>query len=449
MSENKKDKKPKKITKVMKYLLTYLDGAGEFHEMQHYLWNLQKQTREVLNKTIQLAYFLEYTNTDIAEAGYKRADGYIYNQLKSEYPDIRSDNMNASIQKAWKKYRDSKIDILRGDMSLPSYKKDQPIPINAKNVHLTCDENGFIVELAMFSQKFCKEHPEIQRVRFQVKAKDKAQRAIIEYIAAGMYEIGESQLVYEDRCWDLLLTYKFERTPGTLDLNKVLGVDLGCAYALYASSYGNKGAFKIPGDEITAFEKKQAAMQGKAAKSTLDRVHEMEEERWQKQQQARWCGEGRIGHGTKTRVAPAYAARDKLANFQDTINHRYSKALIDYAVKNGYGTIQMENLKGIKENAGYPKRLQHWTYFDLKTKIKNKAEEKGIKFEEINPKYTSQRCSKCGNISAENRPSQELFRCTACGYQTNADYNASQNISIPNIDEIIEKQMGANQNKTD
>ena len=69
--------------------------------------------------------------------------------------------------------------------------------------------------------------------------------------------------------------------------------------------------------------------------------------------------------------------------------------------------------------------------------IKNKATEKGIKVVKINPQYTSQRCSKCGCISKDNRKTQSNFECISCGFKTNADYNASQNIAIKDIDKVI------------
>ena len=47
---------------------------------------------------------------------------------------------------------------------------------------------------------------------------------------------------------------------------------------------------------------------------------------------------------------------------------------------------------------------------------------------EVNPRDTSQRCSCCGYTAKENRVSQALFRCQACGYEENADINAANNI---------------------
>lgn len=42
--------------------------------------------------------------------------------------------------------------------------------------------------------------------------------------------------------------------------------------------------------------------------------------------------------------------------------------------------------------------------------------------------YTSQRCFRCGHISAENRKSQAVFSCIKCGHTDNADHNAALNI---------------------
>ncbi|MCX7759341.1 MAG: transposase, partial [bacterium] len=63
--------------------------------------------------------------------------------------------------------------------------------------------------------------------------------------------------------------------------------------------------------------------------------------------------------------------------------------------------------------------------------------EYGIEVKYINPKYTSQRCSRCGYIDKDNRETQEKFICKNCSYKENADINASQNIAVLGIEEII------------
>jgi transposase len=43
--------------------------------------------------------------------------------------------------------------------------------------------------------------------------------------------------------------------------------------------------------------------------------------------------------------------------------------------------------------------------------------------------YTSRRCSACGHVATESRQSQTAFRCVACAWTGNADYNAARNIA--------------------
>jgi putative transposase len=46
----------------------------------------------------------------------------------------------------------------------------------------------------------------------------------------------------------------------------------------------------------------------------------------------------------------------------------------------------------------------------------------------VPPQYTSQKCSECGHIEADNRLSQAVFRCRVCGHTENADTNAAKNV---------------------
>ena len=69
---------------------------------------------------------------------------------------------------------------------------------------------------------------------------------------------------------------------------------------------------------------------------------------------------------------------------------------------------------------------QSWgIFFEM---LKYKAEKKGGEIIEVDPKFTSQKCSCCGYISKENRKSQSKFKCIQCQFELNADLNASLNI---------------------
>jgi putative transposase len=62
----------------------------------------------------------------------------------------------------------------------------------------------------------------------------------------------------------------------------------------------------------------------------------------------------------------------------------------------------------------------------LVTRLEQKAPGRVVK---VNPAYTSQRCSACGHVAKDNRESQAVFLCVACGYTGNADVNAAINIA--------------------
>lgn len=46
----------------------------------------------------------------------------------------------------------------------------------------------------------------------------------------------------------------------------------------------------------------------------------------------------------------------------------------------------------------------------------------------VNPAFTSQQCSACGQVDAASRRTQASFVCTTCGHAENADVNAAKNI---------------------
>lgn len=89
----------------------------------------------------------------------------------------------------------------------------------------------------------------------------------------------------------------------------------------------------------------------------IETIRRLEQIKYSKLKQARYCGEGRIGHGTSTRIAPAYSMRDKITICKKHSTTRWSHAIVRYALRQGCGIIQMEDLSGIKEANDFPLRL--------------------------------------------------------------------------------------------
>lgn len=120
----------------------------------------------------------------------------------------------------------------------------------------------------------------------------------------------------------------------------------------------------------------------------------------------------------------------KEKRFRADINHQISKQIIDSL--NPGDTIVLENLTGIRNRRIKSKKLRslinNWSFYQLEQFIKYKADAKGIKVIYIDPRFTSQRCDKCGFISRDNRKTQSGFCCKKCKFTLNADLNASRNI---------------------
>ncbi|MFN3919957.1 MAG: RNA-guided endonuclease TnpB family protein [Methylohalobius sp.] len=112
-------------------------------------------------------------------------------------------------------------------------------------------------------------------------------------------------------------------------------------------------------------------------------------------------------------------------------NHEIAKAVVAEAVRNGCSLIRMEELRGIRGRLKVPNRhlnrmISLWAFAQLQAFVRYKAAGKGIRFETVNPAYTSQTCGSCGSCG---RRDQETFFCTTCGVSLDADVNAARNIA--------------------
>ena len=94
--------------------------------------------------------------------------------------------------------------------------------------------------------------------------------------------------------------------------------------------------------------------------------------------------------------------------------------------------IVVEDLKGIKSGKKvfrkrFMNKYQRWVYRKVLNRLQGLSEENGVLLTKVNPAYTSQECSQCGFVQRDNRVG-ERFCCMNCGYEVDADYNASVNI---------------------
>lgn len=139
----------------------------------------------------------------------------------------------------------------------------------------------------------------------------------------------------------------------------------------------------------------------------------------------------------KGRLDKVRAPQGKERRWQKDVNHKISRELVNIVANTPSGVIVLERLDGIRSRVRGSKRFNrmmgNWAFRQLADMIIYKAEREGIPVVWIDPRKTSQTCSRCGHATRANRPDQAHFRCVSCGYQVNSDFNAAVNISLKGL----------------
>lgn len=228
-----------------------------------------------------------------------------------------------------------------------------------------------------------------------------------EYLLNEDYEFRMSTLQYDRLTESFYLHARMRRTTDEREQSTtpssdakhrtVLGVDLNVDGSLVVTS---TGAFIGNADEMNhrrrEFEKTRGSMQQAGTRSAHLSIQSMQD------REHRWM--------------------------QDEL-HRASNRILEEARNHGCTHIVFENLTDIRTRMPGTKRFHAWAFRRLYQFVEYKAELFSIEVKQVSPAYTSQRCSSCGSTHESNRRSKHQFVCQKCGYELNADYNASKNIA--------------------
>ena len=105
-----------------------------------------------------------------------------------------------------------------------------------------------------------------------------------------------------------------------------------------------------------------------------------------------------------------------------------NKILNRFMIQNDLKTIVIEDIKNLKQGKKTKYNgLTNWTYSKIFDKLQSMSQQLGIDVVKVSPHYTSQTCSKCGTTDKNNRNGQ-IYHCSVCNLEIDADYNASINI---------------------
>jgi len=134
--------------------------------------------------------------------------------------------------------------------------------------------------------------------------------------------------------------------------------------------------------------------------------------------------------GTKAAKRQLKRLAGKESRWMSQVNHTLSKRIVEDALRHGANTLVLEDLKGIRARA-YSKKLRKtlsvWNFHQLEQFVTYKAHAMGIAVAKVDPSYTSQTCSRCGNVLKSQRRGVH-FQCASCNYRNHADLNAAFNI---------------------
>lgn len=346
----------------------------------------------------------------------------LYAVISNEFGEIIPGQILTCLRQIVQKdYNKANVEVKKGERVISTYRRGMPIPFPV-NASIRLQKQGEDFVLKWYNKIFFKLHFGRDRSNNRVIVERLFQSALNKKTKGEDYVMNNSsiQLVEKDKMTKifLLLSIDIPAQKRTLDPQLVLGVDLGLNFPLYYAINKNAYIHGHIGDK-DSFLKERMVFQRRF-----------------KELQRLQCTQG--GRGRKKKLEPLEKLREKEANWVRTKNHIFSREIIKTAIKLGAGVIHLEDLQNFGKdrngNVEDSKKFIHrnWSYFELQTLIEYKAEMEGIKIKYVNPAYTSQTCSCCGERGERNE--QAVFKCLnpSCSEymkETNADYNAARNIA--------------------
>ena len=126
------------------------------------------------------------------------------------------------------------------------------------------------------------------------------------------------------------------------------------------------------------------------------------------------------------------ARRDFLHKTSTAISQNHAIVCIeDLQVRNmsssAAGSIETPG-RHVRAKSGLNRSILDQGWFELRRQLQYKLSWDAGELIVVPPQNTSRRCPECDHVSAQNRRTQELFACVACGFEENADVVGAINI---------------------
>jgi len=312
-------------------------------------------TNNMLKERIKPLLNIE-SNTDaqkaIKDAFGKSPQAYFRALAREKYPIIGSNEADGISSKVMADFKNDFKEVYSGNRSIRNYKRESTaIPIRGRSMDFFVNEED---ENAIYL-KYTK--------RFMFKCilgRDRSHlRPELEKLMNGEWKFSDSQIQIKGKNLFLLLPIQVPKPKTFLDASVTLAVETSPTDHVKCSTNSQKKhrQFGSPEEYMakrTQFSRRLRSLQ-KQMRETVG------------------------GHGVKKKLqGQIVQTRKKETHWIQTYNHQLSKRVLDFALKNNCGKIEIvpEALPKDEEKSKFVKRT--WAGADLHTKIAQKADAHGI-----------------------------------------------------------------------
>jgi putative transposase len=124
-------------------------------------------------------------------------------------------------------------------------------------------------------------------------------------------------------------------------------------------------------------------------------------------------------------------ANERIKNFTRNTLHEIAGEIVSEAEAHGCSVVAFGELEGVQEMLEKATPFHGRAFERLFEFVSYRAAERDITVVQVNPEYTSQRCTSCGFTHPQNRDvDANRFECLKCGNEANDDYNAAKNVGF-------------------
>lgn len=269
----------------------------------------------------------------------------VFDRFKGEIPTDILGSLNNTIQSTFSK---NKADYWQGTKSLRNYKRDLPIPLPVKCISkMRYDEEIKAFCFNMFAIP----------VKTYLGKDYTDKRVIMDSLLKEEIKLCTSQIQLKDKKIFWLAVFEFEKEKNLLKPEIIAEASLSLEHPIVA---------KANNVRINIGSKEEFLYRRLAIQASQKRIQD-------------GISYARSGNGAKRKQKALYKTENLESRYVSNRLHLYSRQLIDFCIRQQAGTLVLKNQEdkiGITKEQEFV--LRNWSYYELQTKIKYKAEKAGI-----------------------------------------------------------------------